>query len=144
MTVRRPRADQILSCVMTVVFMGATVVGEAWHLVPGNRHYVALSGRRALPLGLRIASPDPTEARCGGWKLPPQSPAARGAQWCPICNLVAQGKWAETPFHYSPTWRLEPPPPPLALLCPCPAAGQPFEARAPPMLLNAELAGQAA
>jgi hypothetical protein len=125
----RPKAQMWL---VATLFAVATGVGEAWHLIPGNGHYVELPGRH-LSLGIWLPrSPDRVNPDAPSLETR-QTDSARAAGGCRICDFRAQGN----PFTIP-----SPPVQPLALVdgvlaLDCgfsvPAAFQPFQARAPPL-----------
>jgi hypothetical protein len=116
---------------MATAFAVSTGVGEAWHLVPGNGHYVEVGGRN-LSMGVPLF-PDngrvvPRGSSVGGQQLPSSRKSVR----CPICNFWGQGKLAAyAVFCELPLPIVDELFDPISQPCRR-AALRPFEARAPP------------
>jgi hypothetical protein len=78
---------------LAAYFAVATVVGEAWHLVPGNDH-----GLRPLVASLRLAPGGSESAEPGTRSAAVASPSQgatgsdTGADVCPICQFLAKAR----------------------------------------------------
>jgi len=114
-------------------FLLVTGVGEGWHLVPGNGHFIALPGG-CLCVGIELSASDPGWSGRGSVLTgAARNPIRRADESdCLICRLLGQGQsraegsdWAAAaPFRQDVR--------PLA----CPALSAPilapFRPRAPP------------
>jgi hypothetical protein len=90
---------------LAVYFVAVTVVGEAWHLLPGNDHGGLLTEYRCLP---PCEGQGGSEADRSCWlpssHLPPRS-LALGADSCPICQFLGKARISDPPAA-----RITPPP----------------------------------
>lgn len=85
------RLRQLAIWLLAAVFAAATGGGEAWHLVPGNGHWIELPGGYA-PCGFSSCCTTPVGQRDPAVATQPEPDSLTAADFCLICQLAGQVK----------------------------------------------------
>jgi hypothetical protein len=122
----------------TIWLVLATCVGEGWHLLPGSGHWVQVSPRCSVYLGLlrtaAAAVPSvPGSALAWSGKQRPVQPIGDAAD-CAICRLLAQAGCQATGAAVSQCQVPVPGVVPRIHVPVVPALRRPFQPRAPPVV----------